>query len=101
MIPRSSQDPTRLLGVGLRVCWREGRYAEAEHAFQQAEALQPSSGRAHMMLGLLYSDMKRNREALRELQTGLKSEPANPQGLEARENCRGRTLQALLQTLIL
>jgi tetratricopeptide (TPR) repeat protein len=69
-------------GLGL-VYWREGRYAEAEHAFQEAEALVPSSGRAHIMLGLLYTDMKRNREALRELQTGLKSEPTNPQALEA------------------
>ena len=69
-------------GLGL-VYWREGRYAEAEHAFQEAEALVPSSGRAHIMLGLLYTDTKRNREALRELQTGLKSEPTNPQALEA------------------
>jgi tetratricopeptide (TPR) repeat protein len=69
-------------GLGL-VYWREGRYAEAEHAFQEAEALMPSSGRAHIMLGLLYTDRKRNREALRELQTGLKSEPTNPQALDA------------------
>jgi Tfp pilus assembly protein PilF len=69
-------------GLGL-VYWREGRHAEAEHVFQEAEALQPSSGRAHIMLGLLYSDTNRKGEALRELQTGLKSEPANPQALEA------------------
>jgi tetratricopeptide (TPR) repeat protein len=69
-------------GLGL-VYWREGRYAEAEQAFQEAEALEPSSGRAHIMLGLLYTDTKRDREALRELQTGLKSEPTNPQALEA------------------
>jgi Tfp pilus assembly protein PilF len=69
-------------GLGL-VYWREGRYAEAERAFQEAVALAPSSGRAHIILGLLYTDTKRNREALRELQTGLKSEPANPQALEA------------------
>jgi len=69
-------------GLGLTY-WREGRLAEAEHAFQQAEQLQPSSARAHIMMGLLYSDTKRNREALRELQTGLKGEPTNPQALEA------------------
>jgi tetratricopeptide (TPR) repeat protein len=69
-------------GLGL-VYWREGRYTEAEHAFQEAEALVPSSGHAHIMLGLFYTDTKRNREALRELQTGLKSEPTNPQALEA------------------
>jgi tetratricopeptide (TPR) repeat protein len=69
-------------GLGL-VYWREGRYAEAERAFQEAETLDPSSGRAHIMLGLLYTDTKRNREALQELQTGLKSEPKNPQALEA------------------
>jgi tetratricopeptide (TPR) repeat protein len=69
-------------GLGL-VCWREGRYTEAERAFHEAEALDPSSGRAHIMMGLLYTDTKRNREALRELQTGLKSDPTNPQGLDA------------------
>jgi len=69
-------------GIGL-VCWREGRYAEAEHAFQKAEALDPSSGRAHILLGLLYSDTKRKDEALLELQNGLKIDPNNPQALEA------------------
>jgi tetratricopeptide (TPR) repeat protein len=69
-------------GLGL-VYWREGRYAEAEHAFQEAKALEPSSGRTHIMLGLLYEDTNRKGEALRELQTGVKSEPTNPQALEA------------------
>jgi predicted Zn-dependent protease len=72
------------------VYWREGRYAEAEHAFQEAEALVPSSGRTHIMLGLLYTDTKRNRDALRELQIGLKSEPANPQALEALRKLRSQ-----------
>jgi len=78
----AAKTPNGYWGLGL-VYWREGRYAEAEHAFQEAEALVPSSGRAHIMLGLLYTDTKRNREALRELQTGLKSEPRNRQALEA------------------
>jgi Tfp pilus assembly protein PilF len=69
-------------GLGLAF-WREGRHAEAERAFQEAETLEPSSPRTHIMLGLLYTDAKRNREALRELQTGLKGEPTNPQALEA------------------
>jgi tetratricopeptide (TPR) repeat protein len=76
-------------GVGL-VCWREGRYAEAESAFLKAEALEPSSAHAHIMLGLLYTDTKRNREALRELQTGLKIEPENPQALEALKKVQGQ-----------
>jgi Tfp pilus assembly protein PilF len=76
-------------GLGL-VCWREGRYAEAEHAFQDAVALVPSSGRAHIMLGLLYTDTRRNREALRELQSGLKSAPTNPQALEALRKLQGQ-----------
>jgi len=76
-------------GLGL-VYWREGRYAEAEYAFQEAVALVPFSGRAHIMLGLLYTDTKRNREALRELQTGLQSEPNNPQALSALRLLQGR-----------
>ncbi len=79
---RVTRTPRGYWGVGL-VSWREGRYAEAESAFRQAEALDPSSGRAHIMLGLLYSDTKRNREAVHELQAGLKSEPTNLQALEA------------------
>ena len=79
---RVAKTPRGYWGVGL-VSWREGKYADAERAFQLAKALDPSSGRAHIMLGLLYSDTKRNREALEELQTGLKSEPNNQQALEA------------------
>jgi tetratricopeptide (TPR) repeat protein len=74
-------------GLGL-VYWRESRYAEAESAFQEAETLDPSSGRAHIIMGLLYTDTNRNREALRELQTGLKNEPTNPQALEALRKLR-------------
>jgi tetratricopeptide (TPR) repeat protein len=69
-------------GLGL-VCWRDGRHAEAEQAFQKAVALEPYSAQAHILLGLLYTDTKRNREALGELQTGLKFDPTNPQALEA------------------
>jgi Flp pilus assembly protein TadD len=65
------------------VCWRDGRHAEAEQAFQKAVALEPYSAQAHILLGLLYTDTKRNREALGELQTGLKFDPTNPQALEA------------------
>ena len=76
-------------GLGL-VYWREGRYAEAENAFQEAMALEPSSGRAHIMLGLLYTDTKRNRDALRELQAGLQAEPGNPQALDALKKLRSQ-----------
>jgi len=69
-------------GLGL-VCWRESRYAEAEQAFQKAVALDPYSARAHIMLGLLYANTKRNRDARGELQTGLKFDPTNSQALEA------------------
>ena len=76
-------------GLGL-VCWREKRYAEAERAFHKAETLDPSSGRAHIMLGMLYSDTKRNHEALQELQAGLKTEPDNAQALEALKKLQSR-----------
>jgi tetratricopeptide (TPR) repeat protein len=86
---RAAKTQSGYWGLGL-VCWREGRFAEAEHAFQEAEALMPSSGRAHFMLGLLYTDINRNREALRELQTGLKSDPTNPQALKALRTLQGQ-----------
>ena len=89
---RMARTPRGYWGVGL-VSWREGKYADAERAFQQAKALDPSSGRAHIMLGLLYSDAKRNREALEELQTGLKSEPDNQQALEAVKKLRSQMPQ--------
>jgi len=54
-------------------------------------ALVPSSGPAHIMLGLLYTETKRNREALRELQTGLKSDPTNAHALEAMKKLQGQT----------
>lgn len=79
-------------GLGL-VFWREGRYSEAEHAFLAAEAMQPSSARAHLMLGLLYSDTNRSREAISELQTGLKRDPTNPQALEALKKLQTQTAQ--------
>jgi tetratricopeptide (TPR) repeat protein len=87
---RVARTPRGYWGIGL-VSWREGKYAEAERAFEQAKAFDPSSGRAHIMLGLLYSDTKRNREALEELQTGLKSEPDNQQALEAVKKLQGQT----------
>jgi len=89
---RVARTPRGYWGVGL-VSWREGKYADAERAFQQAKALDPSSGRAHIMLGLLYSDAKRNHEALEELQTGLKSEPDNQQALEAVKKLQNQTLR--------
>jgi len=85
---RVDKTPRGYWGVGL-VSWREGKYADAERAFEQAEALDPSSARAHIMLGLLYMDANRNREALEELQTGLKSEPDNQQALEAVKKLKG------------
>jgi stress-induced-phosphoprotein 1 len=89
---RVTKTPRGYWGVGL-VSWREGRYAEAESAFRQAEALDPGSGRAHIMLGLLYTDTKRDREALEELQTGLKSEPGNQQALDAVKKLQNQTPQ--------
>ena len=89
---RVARTPRGYWGVGL-VSWREGKYKEAERAFQEAKALDPSSGRAHIMLGLLYSDTQRNREALEELQTGLKSEPDNQQALDAVKKLRSQAPQ--------
>jgi tetratricopeptide (TPR) repeat protein len=75
-------------GLGL-VYWREGRYAEAERAFKAAGVLAPDSARVHILLGLLYAAANRNQEAILELETGLKSDPANPQALDALRKLQG------------
>lgn len=79
---RAAKTERGFWGLGL-VCWREGRFPEAERAFRDAEVLAPSSSRAHIMMGLLYEDTKRHREALQEMRTALKIDPTNPQALEA------------------
>jgi tetratricopeptide (TPR) repeat protein len=63
------------------VHWLRGDREEAERAFKTAEALSPSSSRAHFMLGLLYSDSGRTADAIREYRTGLQFDPTNPEAL--------------------
>lgn len=77
-------EPTRegYWDLGL-VHWIRGDHEKAERAFKSAEALDPSGSRAHIMLGLLYSDSGRTADAIRELRTGLQFDPANPQALAA------------------
>jgi tetratricopeptide (TPR) repeat protein len=57
--------------------WVMGNRGGAERAFLGAEALNPSSSRAHFMLGLFYMDSGRNPDAIREYRAGLQIEPAN------------------------
>lgn len=61
--------------------WMKGDRSGTEHAFLGAEALNPSSSRAHFMLGLFYMDSNRNADAIREYRAGLQLDPNNAEAL--------------------
>jgi Flp pilus assembly protein TadD len=61
--------------------WMSGDRAGAEAAFLGAEALGPSIGRAHFMLGLFYMDSGRSADAVREYRKGLEFDPTNADAL--------------------
>ena len=61
--------------------WLKGDRSGAERAFLGAEALSPSSSRAHFMLGLFYMDSDRNADAIREYRAGLQLDPNNAEAL--------------------
>ena len=61
--------------------WVQGNRPGAERAFLGAEALNPSNGKAHFMLGLFYMDSNRNGDAIREYREGLRFDPANSEAL--------------------
>ncbi len=61
--------------------WMKGDRSGTEHAFLGAEALSPSSSRAHFMLGLFYMDSNRNSDAIREYRAGLQLDPNNAEAL--------------------
>jgi len=61
--------------------WLKGDRNGAESAFLNAEALNPSSSRAHFMLGLFYMDSGRNADAIREYRAGLQLDPSNAEAL--------------------
>ena len=61
--------------------WMQENRTGTERAFLDALALNPSSARAHFMLGLFYMDSSRNADAIREYRAGLKIDPANPDAI--------------------
>jgi protein O-mannosyl-transferase len=63
--------------------WRQGDAAEAERDFKAAQQLDPTDGRAHFMLGLLYGATGRYGEAVSEYQAGFRLDPSNPQAQAA------------------
>ncbi len=63
--------------------WMKGDRAGAERAFKHAEALLPSSSRAHFILGLFYAETGRTAEAVREYRVGLEYDPTNAEALTA------------------
>jgi tetratricopeptide (TPR) repeat protein len=69
-------------GLGLAQ-WREGDTAEAERDFKAAQQLDPTDGRAHFMLGLLYGATGRYLQAVSEYQAGFRIDPSNPQAQAA------------------
>lgn len=63
--------------------WRQGDAAEAERDFKAAQKLDPTDGRAHFMLGLLYGATGRYPQAVSEYQAGFRIDPSNPQAQAA------------------
>src|SRR6516164_3372438 len=70
------------VGLGL-VRWRRGDRQAAERYFKQAQSLDPSSARPHVMLGLLYLDLGRTADGEGELRKGLEKDPTNEAALAA------------------
>jgi tetratricopeptide (TPR) repeat protein len=54
----------------------EGRYADAEQAFEKLRDLAPEMAEVHANLGLIYFEERRFPQAVRELQRALKLKPA-------------------------
>ena len=71
------RDPT------LPARWRQGDANEAERDFKAAQQLDPTDGRAHFMLGLLYGATRRYAEAVNEYQAGFRLDPSNPEAQAA------------------
>lgn len=63
--------------------WRQGDAGEAERDFKAAQQLDPTDGRAHFMLGLLYGTTRRYAEAVSEYEAGFRLDPSNPQAQAA------------------
>ncbi len=61
--------------------WLQGNRIGAERAFLNAEALSPSEGRSHFMLGLFYMNSDRIADAIREYRVGLQLDPSNADAL--------------------
>jgi Tfp pilus assembly protein PilF len=57
--------------------WLGGDRRGVEKSFLDALALDPSSSKAHFMLGLIYMDSTRNKDAIREFQSVLQIDPSN------------------------
>jgi tetratricopeptide (TPR) repeat protein len=54
----------------------EGRYADAEQAFEKLRELAPEMAEVHANLGLIYFEERKFPDAVRELQRALKLKPA-------------------------
>ena len=66
------------------------RWQDAEHAFRQAVALDPFDSRAHFGLGAVLEAQGRTKEALKEYEAGLQTDPRNPVALESVERLKNR-----------
>jgi len=71
--------------------WRLGHLREAERAFQSAKDFDPSSGRPHFLLALLYETSGRIVEAESEYDAGLKIDPNNEKAKAAFKTLQAQT----------
>lgn len=82
LVPESV-DAQLLYGTILRI---NGNSADAEKALTKANALaKEKNSEVHWQLALLYNRLKRNQDAVRELETFLKLKPDSPEKAKIRE----------------
>lgn len=83
--------PTLRAYYGLGIAeWSQGKTGLAEQTFLRGEALNPADSRSHFLLGLLYENTGRPRQALEQYQAGLRTDPSDAKALAAVRRLTGK-----------